>query len=252
MQARPDRPTVVLSLTSLVAVIGLSGCVLVLGNSIEPGDGDYSSHRDAKSAFDVGGGGKKYVGSGHRAKEERLLDDFHSIVVESALDVEIEAGAEHSSIVLSGDDNLLEHVETGVEDGVLSIALREGTYRMRKGLSARIQTPALASVRVAGSGDIEVRGIEGPSFEVGIAGSGDVYLSGRADEVRVEIAGSGDVDADDLRAARGVVRITGSGDVDVHSSEELDVEIRGSGDVVYSGNPSVRQKIAGSGSVERD
>jgi hypothetical protein len=89
------------------------------------------------------------------------------------------------------------------------------------------------------------------SFALSIAGSGDVVVSGTADEARFGIAGSGDIDARNLGAKKVGVSISGSGDAHVNATETLDAKVAGSGDVTYSGHPhDVSRRVSGSGSVE--
>ena len=89
------------------------------------------------------------------------------------------------------------------------------------------------------------------SFEVTIAGSGDVDLSGASDDIKVTINGSGDFDGRNFESATGTVVVSGSGDVLVNVTDELTVIVNGSGDVEYMGDPILNQTINGSGHVSR-
>lgn len=102
---------------------------------------------------------------------------------------------------------------------------------------------------MTGSGDITANNVDADSFDVEIAGSGNVEPVGTASDLSVEIAGSGDYRGEDLVAPTGSVEIAGSGNAVVNVTEVLDVTIAGSRNVEYLGSPTVSEDIAGSGSV---
>lgn len=117
-------------------------------------------------------------------------------------------------------------------------------------IADRIRSDAFA-VSVSGSSDMCVETIETGTFGLSIAGSGDFRARGRADVQGVRIAGSGDADLRDLAGKVVKISIAGSGDVRVNASEALEVSIAGSGDVLYRGEPRIMRSIAGSGEVRR-
>ncbi|MCH8273344.1 MAG: DUF2807 domain-containing protein [Armatimonadetes bacterium] len=212
---------------------------------------------------------KQIEGSGVEATKTHELDTFNRIELKGSADLVVTVGVEQS-VTVRGDDNLVELIEIEVKGGTLVIKT-PNNMRPRVGLSVEIQVPSLDGLALAGSGDIEVSGVQsddfsleiagsgninvanfqGESLSVEIAGSGDVTLSGEAEELTIEIAGSGDVKARELITKRVDVSIAGSGDADVHATESLNVSIAGSGDVTYSGDPAdVEKSVLGSGDVK--
>ncbi len=101
---------------------------------------------------------------------------------------------------------------------------------------------------VAGSGDIRVD-VKADNIHSSVAGSGAIKISGRADKIKQSIAGSGEIYAFDLEVKRAKVSIAGSGNAEISVSEELDASVVGSGDVYYKGNPSLDVSVMGSGKV---
>lgn len=191
-----------------------------------------------------------YEGSGTVAEETRALPAFRRVEVEGSADVVARVGPEQE-VRVRCDDNLISRLVTEVRDRTLVVRLENGSYHFRHGPRVELTVPALESVGIEGSGDATVEGLAGGSFEVGIAGSGSVRASGRADRLEVEIAGSGDVRCFELEARTATVEIAGSGDVELDVRETLDVSIAGSGDVRYRGDPRLSKSIAGSGDVTR-
>ncbi len=188
-------------------------------------------------------------GSGIEGSETRDVQAFHAISVAGRADLHVVVGGA-PSVRLTIDDNLLEYVVTEVDDGRLEIRMRDGfRYHADIPLRVEVAAPMLDGVSLAGSGDVDIRGVRAAHFEVSIDGSGDMRLDGETDTLEVSIAGSGDVDSLALHSRRADVSIAGSGSVRVHASEDLDVSVAGSGDVGYSGEPNISRSIMGSGSV---
>jgi hypothetical protein len=102
---------------------------------------------------------------------------------------------------------------------------------------------------VAGSGDLTVDQVEVGSLKLGIAGSGDARASGKAKSVAYEIAGSGEIDGKGVVAEDADVSIAGSGGVSVHATRTASVNIAGSGDVNVTGGAKCTTSKAGSGDV---
>lgn len=190
-------------------------------------------------------------GSGVRASETRALEPFRAVEVSRAgIDVEVRVGTP-AGLEVTGDDNLLEHVDTQVRGSVLEISMDEGRYRFREPMRVVVTAPELDSLRVRSAADVRVFGLDAERFELRVEGSGDVQVQGRADRLEVVLRGSGDLELFDLIAREARVEIEGSGDVDVHATERLWVRVSGSGDVEYRGDAQVMEEIDGSGDVER-
>ncbi len=190
-------------------------------------------------------------GSGVETTQTRTVEPFDRVRIEGSAEAIVRIG-EPQKVTIVGDDNLLEHVRTRVVDGTLELGMDSGSYRFRKELRFEITVPRLTGVAVAGSGDLQAIGIDCDTFDVSIAGSGDVKGAGRTQRLEVDIAGSGDVALFSLAARSADVAIAGSGQVDVTVSDELDAQVFGSGSVRYRGEPRVKRSIAGSGEVVKD
>lgn len=87
------------------------------------------------------------------------------------------------------------------------------------------------SVSNGGSGDLDLRDLAAADVKLDMNGSGDVHLAGLTNSLSAEVNGSGDLSADGLRVSRVETRLRGSGDVHLAgSSRELRLESSGSGD----------------------
>lgn len=192
-------------------------------------------------------------GSGVEAAQPRELESFSAIEVGGNFNLVVHVEpSESQRVEVRGDDNLISEVHTYVRNGELEIGFKDiGVVRPKLPLTVEVWVPSLSALEAAGSTDVTVDGLHGDSFEIDIAGSADIRLSGQVRSFEIDIAGSADVDARELKAAIVEADIAGSADADVHVSERLDVDVAGSGSVRYWGQPTdIRHDIAGSGSVE--
>lgn len=195
-------------------------------------------------------GGNHVVGSGVAASEEREVGDFTGVRIEGSSNVIVTVG-ESPTLTIEADDNILPLIETVVRSGTLVIGSKD-SYSSKLGIRVTLTTRALRSVEIAGSGSVSATGVDGGDFRARIAGSGDVEVKGTVDALTASINGSGDLRLGELEAVTAKVLIAGSGNATVSVRDELTVEIAGSGDVQYRGAPTrLDQTLAGSGRVRR-
>ena len=211
---------------------------------------------------------ERIYGSGTVISEERGVPVFDRIHLKGSGKVNLTRAAGHSVRVRT-DDNIMPHIRTEVENGNLIISHERKNIRPTV-LTLHITAENLEGVSIAGSGDItgidefnpnsfyaDIAGsgdisvsVRAENLETNISGSGSIYLSGSTDSYDATITGSGDVDAYDLKAKEASVVITGSGSCRVNVLERLRAKITGSGDVSYKGRPEISRSITGSGKVK--
>ena len=210
-----------------------------------------------------------------RETEDRHLSGFHAIQVSGSFDVYITQSGEESVKVEAPSDKM-DRVVTEVEDGVLKIYNKHdsgwggwngnGSNKIKVYVSAK----SLNQLSVSGSGDAYFKdGLSGDDMKIGVSGSGDVLgkvdfktldchisgsgdmkLSGHAENSNISVSGSGDYNAKAVTTTSTTVHVSGSGDAAIDVSTNLDASVSGSGDVSYSGNPhNVVKSKSGSGDI---
>ena len=176
------------------------------------------------------------------------------------------------SVRAEGDSKHLEKLEITVENGVLQIGYKKGSWSFGRNhgpVTVHVSAPSLSGAEIAGSGDMRIDKVQSEAFaaeiagsgemqvaalaartaSISIAGNGDVSVAGTADSAEIEIAGNGDVRAGGLQVRRASVSIAGSGNVETRATESADVDIMGSGDVVVTGGAKCSVSKMGSGDV---
>lgn len=208
-------------------------------------------------------------GNGVARSETRSVEQFVRIENKSSYDVRVAPGAAFG-LTVNIDENLLPMVRTSVIDGTLLLESSEPIDPEVDGPSVTVTLPILESVRVSGSGDVDIVSFAHPApvrLEVtgsgdldfhgsaplviaNATGSGDIELAGSADRMELDASGSGDIESDDLTAKEASVRASGAGDVSAHVNERVDVTAKGSGNVRIRGGAQVGALVHdGSGDV---
>lgn len=173
------------------------------------------------------------------------------------------------SITLDGSDKAGEAMRFERSGDRLNIARDSNVYDGSEKAIVRIEMPAPAGLKIAGSGEIEsaamasdaevdiagsgsitIAELEAAELDVDIAGSGSVSANaGSVERLTVDIAGSGNVGLGDVMADDVEVEIAGSGNVNLASDGTVDAEIAGSGQITVTGSASCSVDSAGSGSL---
>lgn len=223
----------------------------------------------------VGCAQKRINGNGNIVTIERNVGDYDALRVGGFYEVELVEGNE-GKIVLKGEENLLEYIETEVEGGTLTIKSEDNKNlnpSRGEGIYITIPVEKIDAIRLSGAGKLSsTKTLKSNSFKVhtsGVrnadlnldsksitvitSGSSNVTLSGNAENIDVTSSGSSKMNAFELNVDKVGVRSSGSSDVNISVNQTLNTRVSGSGDVRYRGNPSkINNKISGSGEVSKD
>ena len=190
-------------------------------------------------------------GSGVPATESRDVAPFAAVDLAGSNNVTIHVGGEQS-VVVSADDNLLDHVTTTVEGGKLVIGTTPGSMATKAPMSVDVTVPTLRALTLSGSGTVVADGIDAKRLTVALPGSGILRANGTATTLEVEHAGSGDAQLEGIAASDVHAVLSGSGRIVVTATKTLDATVSGSGAIFYGGDPSqVTTSVTGSGVVMR-
>jgi hypothetical protein len=208
-------------------------------------------------------------GNGEPGVEPRDLSSFVKVRSNTELDVEIVQG-ERQQVEVVLDSNLIELVQTRVDDETLYITTVYHLGERIAGPHVRVTVPELVAAKLSGSGsmrvgfdqpeqplDLYVSGsgnlrFEGRAAAVGAfsSGSGDMRLEGETHDVELALSGSGSIHGRDLSAESGSVDLSGSGDISTQVSESVSVRSSGSGRIDLYGDASIDDyEVTGSGSL---
>lgn len=204
--------------------------------------------------------------------EKRNVGTYDGIHITGSYEVTLVSGSE-GTLILKGDSDDLEKIDTDVKKGTLIIKQKEkswlGNWNSGK-VNITIPVEDINKVFLSGSGVIIADfPLEGDHFKTilsgsgeiilnldvtavngTVTGSGDITLTGKASKVNFNVTGSGDIEADGIKADTAEARVTGSGDIVMYAKQTLNGYITGSGDIICKGNPRKQKtKVTGSGEI---
>jgi hypothetical protein len=187
-------------------------------------------------------------GSGVMGQENRQVGEFSSVVVDGSVELHYQRSSK-AYVKVSGDQNLIPIITTTNKNGVLLINSTR-SYQPLLPLLVEVGSPTLKALTLEGSGDTQLKDMDGSDFRLDLNGSGHVSLQGKVDRVSLNIDGSGDVNAKNMTSQTTEIKITGSGDITTTTRRSLNASITGSGNVSYYGHPGqVVKDVTGSGDI---
>jgi len=215
---------------------------------------------------------KRVKGNGNITTKTHTTKDYSQINVVGFMDVKLVHGTE-GTITVTTDENIQKYVKITSENGKLTIKIKNNvSIKTKKGLHITVPFTNINNVSLTGSGDILTESIiKNDAFETSltgsgdmileldiattvdakVTGSGDIKLTGKANDLEVKVTGSGDFVSKNLKAQNVQVYVSGSGDAVVYASKSIKARVNGSGDIVYYGNPeTTNSKVMGSGDIE--
>lgn len=211
------------------------------------------------------------ISTGQSEKETRNVSDFKSVSFGVAGNLYIKVGTKFS-VVLEGDRDYINDIETYVRDGRLVIRNETSRIFSNEKVDCYVTMPEINGLGVSGSGKAKIESaveadklnlsvsgsgkiyagdLSADSFSCSISGSGDVIIEGNgsADKGEITISGSGSYKGEDFEVDHLSVNVSGSGNCDCRAGDSLTARISGSGNIYYSGSPRIDSRASGSGHV---
>jgi hypothetical protein len=216
---------------------------------------------------------EKIKGKGEVITETRNPGTYNSISLAMSATVYFTPDSVYS-LRISGQENILREILTGVEGNSLVIRLKNGVIlKNYEPIRVYITAPNVTGLDVSGSGDIfadntwivndlsanisgsgniNIASVDAGRISASISGSGTIKVaSGKAAREDLKISGSGTIDLRSVEAETVYATTSGSGETYIYVTSLLDVTISGSGDTWYYGTPAINTRISGSGSLHR-
>lgn len=208
-----------------------------------------------------------------QSKETRKLDGFTSVSFGVSGKLFLKQGNSYE-VVLEGDADLLDQIETEVRGGELVIRKENWRIKMNEKVTVYITMPSIdglgvsgsgtivatdalkcddLDIRISGSGTMELAELSADRIDAGISGSGNILVSGSgADQMELSISGSGDFRGEDFEVKEMEISVSGSGSCRCNVTGSLEARVSGSGDIYYTGNPQrTDARTSGSGKVRK-
>jgi len=193
---------------------------------------------------------------GPPVSQTRPITTFTRLEVDGDLELDVRLfNRPDPGVRITAGEKAIDRIKTELIDNTLRISTKSRGLTIGPDplgpVSISLGVPALVGLRVNGSADVVLSGLSARTFELRVAGSGEIQARGRVDDLELEVDGSADSDLADLATQSAQVRIDGSGDTKLRVARTLELVMEGSGDVVYHGRPAVSSRLEGSGDVRQ-
>ena len=173
-------------------------------------------------------------------EEERTLMEFDGVET-YGVNVELVQGKSWE-VAVEGDANLLAHVHTVVEDGILRIDTDAELFPTE--LTVSVEMPQLHWVGGFDGADIRAVDVDSSSLSVESSGAGHIELIGDVDVLTIRSSGSGVHNAAELTAEEVSVTSTGSGVSWLTVTDNIEGEISSAVTLNVFGDPVRKAVVA--------
>ncbi len=212
---------------------------------------------------------------GPLSSQTREVSNFQAVQVSHGIDLFLTDASDYRLKVEASDD-LLDEIETFVENNTLVIRLRKNkswNWRNRRTIAyVSLANNPLQSIYASGGSDVEgkttlrseqleIKASGGSDVELNLevkdlncktSGGSDLKLAGKATSVSLTASGGSDIEASDLETATCTLQVAGGSDANVYVKKELRAQARGASDISYRGNPRVVEaNSSGSSDITR-
>lgn len=195
-------------------------------------------------------GANGVIGNGKVKAERRQVDRINSVLLDGPISLLFTRGGAQTVRVIA-DENILPIITTNVAGSTLHIGC-SGGFSTSNEILVEVEMPSLVSLKMRGSGNVEINQIEQPFLHIDLSGSGTIEVAGKVDHFTADLNGSGDIDAASLESKSIVLSLKGSGDIHAQASESVKARLDGSGDIKIAGQPAIQDCTAsGSGRIQR-
>jgi len=207
-------------------------------------------------------------GSGQAQTESREVTAFSKVYVADAMKAVVSEGP--ATVRVTGDGNLLQYVETRVEDGVLTVSVRDWvTLLPTQDLVVRVYTPELIAVSASGASTIsaqaastaerfaveasgashvEVTGLVSPVLDARASGASNLVLSGISRALELELSGASTGCLTGLSTDTARVILSGASNARIVASTSVAGDLSGASDLDVAGDPDERSVHLSGGS----
>jgi hypothetical protein len=176
---------------------------------------------------------RRIDGSGPVVRIGRDVSDFTGVHLSTIGTVHVKIG-KSVALEIEAEENLIEYIETEVEDGNLKISNRKKfNLKAREPIKYFVTVKKLDRIALSSSGDAVLPHIENERFAISLSSSGDLKAKSLAvGDLDVNISSSGDAYIGMIGAESIDASLSSSGDLEIDGGEvgHLRLKISSSGD----------------------
>ena len=189
----------------------------------------------ATGCFNIHINGTKSIScKGPVVEKDMELSDFTAIVLNGSSDLTF-SQADAFSVVVTANEEVFDHIDYKVENGVLVIGTKDGVNIRAERYDVAVTLPYLESITLNGAADINQKGpyVSDKDLKVQVNGAGDLnFLSIQVPSLLFGANGASDINASGLDVQNLTVSVNGAGDAVLSGKAASAVfSVNGAGDI---------------------
>lgn len=211
--------------------------------------------------------GTGQAGNGNVVEEKReVTADFDTVHASEGIQVYVTQASDFS-ILVEGDDNIIDLIGTDIKNGKLRIHTHENIGRATK--KVFVTLPEISALETSSgahlsaqneltvsdmsidssSGSMLTIAVNANALDIDASSGANLEISGQAKEVHVDGSSGAHIKATDLTAVKCRAEASSGSYIGVHVSQLLTADASSGGNIAYKGDPEVRKHKSVSGSV---
>lgn len=182
---------------------------------------------------------KVHTSKDNITKEIAITENFSAIEAYNTTDIEYTDGP--AKITLSAPDNIINHIEVYVKNGVLYITQQEETQTIINGMlrsKLTVSYPGVNHFGTFGTGDINIDTVKADSLYLNTYGTGDIESKQLSCTIlKATTGGTGDIEVKKLNCREALLNTDGTGDIEVYNinATAITANTNGTGDITLTG-----------------
>ncbi len=188
-------------------------------------------------------------GSGTIKEETRQVGDFSGVSVGSGIRATVSIGPK-TSVVLTGDDNLLSMIKVEVVNGKLTARVEDhGGISPTQPIRLTVVTPHLTTAEASGGASLTADATSGPKFVASSSGGSKVSITGvDSKEMIVKVSGGGAINVTKLKADSADVEGSGGATISLSGSvKRIETKLSGGAGLKAQDVPAEALRVSASG-----
>lgn len=223
----------------------------VVGDSVTiSGNGSIVSGGDVWINGQRVGDSPTVEGDGILKSEKRdVKDAFHGVEAAAITELNVTCG-QCPEVTVGGDSNLLEHIETRVEDGILHVGFKDNTsVNTRNPITVTVNVGSIDSINLSASTRATVDGLKSDEFEADLSSGSQLTLKGTAREIEANLSSGAQLIGQGLLADEVRAHASSGARGEFSVGTRLKVNASSGAFVGYVGNPTVKQSVSSGANV---
>jgi hypothetical protein len=212
--------------------------------------------------------GPSVKGNGNVVEESRETPPFEKVIVTRGMNVYLSMG-QKTGVVVKADENLLDAIETKVEDNTLKVTANKN-IRNATSNKVYVTVERITGIKsTAGSniftetvietGDLEISSSAGSNIkaelksgiiEVNASSGSNIMLEGEAERVNGKASSGANIKAEELTVENCFVHVSSGANIWIKATAVFDGSASSGGNIFYYGNPpTINTETSSGGNV---